>query len=362
MGARVVVVIALAGCGRLDFTDRATSDTGVEMSCATDADCAPCNACGANNRCAPSPIDDLFVGHRTTCFLSSGSRWCVGQGNGLGASPAWPSRIAGEDGWSTLALGWGANYGIRNGELDGFYGPNGIDTLSDPDGAYAELAVEYDTFCTRRATGEIACNGAAYPGAWSMVSAGQDSQCGIQTDGTLWCWGTDASNALGLGVEPDGTVHAAPVQVGTFTDWIDVDIGSGVACGLRGDRSLWCWGEADQTGTNNIDTMGTPTQISPDTDWTSLEVESGRGCASKPDGRTTCWGRGDTNDVVPGVGDAMVPTEIGVFEQVRLGGHHVCVKTADVWSCWGWNAQGQLGTGDAVDRQTPGVPVCTAPS
>ena len=56
--------------------------------------------------------------------------------------------------------------------------------------------------------------------------------------------------------------------------------------------------------------------------------------------------------MIPGLTTVYVPTEIGPFEDFEMGGHHYCATPigGGPWSCWGWNAAGQLGNGDAVSR------------
>ncbi len=84
---------------------------------------------------------------------------------------------------------------------------------------------------------------------WSSVSAGESHTCAIQrNDGSLWCWGTNARGALGIGSR---TPVDGPVQVGT-AKWRAVSAGADYTCGIQTvDESLWCWGVSDwgQLGT-----------------------------------------------------------------------------------------------------------------
>lgn len=82
---------------------------------------------------------------------------------------------------------------------------------------------------------------------WRSVHAGGASTCGIQTDGTLWCWGVIARF-----LQPSSLPSKRPIQVGTATDWQTVSTSSHHACGMR-SGSLWCFGasSAGQLGDNN---------------------------------------------------------------------------------------------------------------
>jgi alpha-tubulin suppressor-like RCC1 family protein len=45
--------------------------------------------------------------------------------------------------------------------------------------------------------------------------------CGVQTKGTLWCWGDNQYGQLGQGTT-DASTHSSPVQVGSATNWTSV--------------------------------------------------------------------------------------------------------------------------------------------
>ena len=89
------------------------------------------------------------------------------------------------------------------------------------------------------------------------------------------------------------------------------------------------------------------------------------GCAGKPDGRVFCWGT-DTYglEVLPGMATVLTPSELAGFrfDQFVMGGHHYCAvqQAQRGWYCWGWNAAGQLGTGDTITRDHPTTPLCGA--
>jgi alpha-tubulin suppressor-like RCC1 family protein len=59
------------------------------------------------------------------------------------------------------------------------------------------------------------------------VSAGDSHTCGVKTDGTIACWG---SNSYGKATPPPGT----------FTV---VSAGYNHTCAVRTDGSVTCWGD-----------------------------------------------------------------------------------------------------------------------
>jgi alpha-tubulin suppressor-like RCC1 family protein len=69
-----------------------------------------------------------------------------------------------------------------------------------------------------------------------LASAGGTHTLSIHPDGTLWAWGNNASGQLG---DNTTTQRAAPVQVGTATNWASVSGGSSYSLGVRTDGTLW---------------------------------------------------------------------------------------------------------------------------
>ena len=130
------------------------------------------------------------------------------------------------------------------------------------------------------------------PGTWAtgrqQICGAEKSSAGIKADGTLWTWGMNQEGQLGQNT-PVNTYQSSPVQVGTDTDWLKVDIGgygpSGQATlALKTDGTLWAW------GTNAVDTNGivgqlgqnvpnqanqhrsSPVQIGTQTNWTKIHA------------------------------------------------------------------------------------------
>lgn len=96
---------------------------------------------------------------------------------------------------------------------------------------------------------------------WEDVSVGGMHSCAIRRDGTLWCWGTSSSGALGVGDESDPAL--TPVQVGSGTSWIQVSAGFDFTCAIREDGTLWCWGRNTfgQLGLGDHEDRATPALV-----------------------------------------------------------------------------------------------------
>jgi alpha-tubulin suppressor-like RCC1 family protein len=121
--------------------------------------------------------------------------------------------------------------------------------------------------CALRASGRIACWGSNQLGTLGdgtrddhiapveVRGLGRVSQfdlfgvnaCAVTNEGAVWCWGSRQAGLLGDGVRvADETsadfVRATPVRVEAWTDVTEVAVGTFLACALRRDQSVWCWG------------------------------------------------------------------------------------------------------------------------
>ena len=200
---------------------------------------------------------------------------------------------------------------------------------------------------------------ASTPDNWAQISSGRYNTCGIKTDGTLWCWGSNGSGQLGQG---DASDRSTATQVGVATNWANVSTGGAHVCATKTDGTLWCWGANTngQVGVGDNTNRTTPTQVGTDTTWTQVSGAnaSSHSCGIKSNGTLWCWGLNTYGRL--GVGDTTdrnAPVQVGAatnWSSVRLGAGHSCAtKTDNTMWCWGLNISGQLGVGDTTDRYTP---------
>ena len=197
---------------------------------------------------------------------------------------------------------------------------------------FSSVDAGYNYTCGMRTDRSVLCWGSdgygrATPasGTFTQVSAGSSHACGVKTDGSLACWGSDSS---GQSTPPSGTF--TQVSAGYH------------ACGVKTDGSLACWG-SDSSG-QSTHPSGTFTQVSASVNHT---------CGVKTDGSVACWGYDSS-------GQSTHPS--GTFTQVSAGGSYTCgVKTDGSLACWGYNANGQAtppsGTFTQVSAST-GVHTC----
>ncbi len=161
---------------------------------------------------------------------------------------------------------------------------------------------------------------------WSKVSL-STHVLAIKTDGSLWSWGRGTSGQLG---HNDNAHTESPVQVGTDTDWADINTVNSVSFAIKTDGSLWSWGESaggllgQGIGGLNND-VSSPTQVGNLTDWAKLDRHGSvthTVFAIKTDGSLWAWGYNDY-DVI-GVGnnnEISSPVQVGSDTNWALATH-----------------------------------------
>jgi alpha-tubulin suppressor-like RCC1 family protein len=218
----------------------------------------------------------------------------------------------------------------------------------------------------------------------TSVFAGMKSVCAQASDGTVKCWGENASGSLGIGdiaARGDGAG-----EMGANLPILDLGMGKTVqklsfsgytACAILNDNTVKCWGD-NATGTlgsgdtiNRGDDAGEMGDNLPTVNLgtgktaTAISVGSGAACAILNDGNVKCWGGGDfgqtgygdtmargddageMGDDLPNVdlGTGKTATAISTFDNTTCA-----VLNDGSVKCWGKNTNGQLGLGDTVTR------------
>ena len=126
---------------------------------------------------------------------------------------------------------------------------------------------------------------------WVQVEAGSVTSYALKRDGTLWAWGLNNFCQLGTGSWTDS---AQPVQVGTATNWLKIRAGGVSAGAIRLDGSLWIWGGSPKFGNTTPQSpqnLLVPTRVTSDTNWVDLSVAFNIWLAIKSDGTLWAWGR-----------------------------------------------------------------------
>jgi alpha-tubulin suppressor-like RCC1 family protein len=189
------------------------------------------------------------------------------------------------------------------------------------------------------------------------VSASDLFTCARKTDGTVWCWGNNASGQLGDGTTDDNLIPEQVVALGANV--AQISTGDLFACARKTDGTVWCWGSGGFLG-DGVDSSLVPVQVA-SLGNTVVEISCGDGtsCARKADGTLFCWG----SNAFGAVGDGTTidrPTPVQVtalannVAEVSVGDVFACAREVDnsLW-CWGTGGRGELGDHGTTDHFVP---------
>jgi hypothetical protein len=195
---------------------------------------------------------------------------------------------------------------------------------------------------------------------WVSISVSGDVLCGIKTDDSAWCWGSNRHGVLGGG---SGTFQPEPVRVYGNHRWMSLDTSDAASavCGITQDRRGYCWGwgfgNGLGNGTNDEHDAPTPEPLAGTGRWVELTVDLGVGCGLQVDGSAWCWGQVALGQGAR-TGEYSEPTRAAGsrrWSQLSLGGlgndeifgySVICgIDTSGVTRCWGDNYAGMLGDG-----------------
>jgi alpha-tubulin suppressor-like RCC1 family protein len=203
------------------------------------------------------------------------------------------------------------------------------------------------------------------PGPWYQVSAGRDHTCAIKTDGTAWCWGTDANGELGNAGTTGDQVSPSPVTNADNVPWTQISAGIYSTCGIKVDGSLWCWGgdSAGQLGNGAGGSSTQPSAVTSSLPWTMVSMGYGTACGIKSDNTLWCWGDASYGRLGNGTTSPALqsPAQVGSdkWSYIRTSAATVCgIKTDGSLWCWGNDGVGILGNGATLTAdQTRPYPV-----
>lgn len=137
------------------------------------------------------------------------------------------------------------------------------------------------------------------------------------------------------------------------------------SCAVSTTDVVYCWGTPQQDPAVSVTRpVPVPAPVSLDT----VAVGDEHRCALTPAGAAWCWGNGLVGQLGNGsTSGGFNPTPVAVsgglaFTQIAAGYRHTCGLTAaGAAYCWGYNNNGQLGTGSAVTCGPSNLPCAAIP-
>jgi alpha-tubulin suppressor-like RCC1 family protein len=202
---------------------------------------------------------------------------------------------------------------------------------------------------------------------WKYAVAGTYVSIALKTDGTIWTCGFNHEGKMGINSQ--GERISSPTQVGTNTDWKQVNAGRQVIGGIKTDGTLWMWGggSALMWLTNTYSQRSSPVQM-PGTTWKQFAAGQYSAGGIKTDGTLWMWGDNGQgtlglNKAAPSADGASSPIQVGTdttWDNLHLnwGGDNrrtMATKTDGTLWIWGSASNGQLGLnqGGTVRKSSP---------
>ena len=316
----------------------------------------------------------VSAGYEYTCGVrDDGSVECWGDDHDGQATPAGGT-------FASVSAGYEHACGVRDDGAVECWGSNEsrygffAGQATPPGGTFLSVSAGYDHTCGVRDDGMVECWGddrfgktrtpdqptptpettrsGESLGPFASVSAGTIHSCGVRTNGSAICWGSnedgygsfigqatppggpfvsiDSGYYHTCGVRDDGSVEcwggnwqgqATPLGF----SFNSVSAGYDHTCGVRDDGSVECWG-SNEDGRGSFTGQATPPE------GTFLSVSAGHEytCGVRDDGRIKCWGSNE--------GNYKATSPEGTFLSVSAGQYHTCgVRDDGTVECWGSN-------------------------
>ncbi|MDF2692678.1 MAG: repeat domain protein [Labilithrix sp.] len=186
--------------------------------------------------------------------------------------------------------------------------------------------------------------------ALARIDLGLASACGVTSAGTVQCWGDNSKGQLTL---PDFGGIAGPTTPAAFAGLQVARTAASRVTGyaLLDDGRLVTWGTvAARPSSFDVDPM--PAPVPAPSDVNDLAVGPQHACATS-NGEVFCWGAQNA-PTCTGLPDAvLVPRRAPLFgevhaQQISVSNNNTCVRLTNASvQCCGSDAFGQLGDGDA---------------
>jgi alpha-tubulin suppressor-like RCC1 family protein len=311
----------------------------------------------------PEPMGEgIAAGSGFTCSVRDGALTCWGEGgcgqlgDGAAVSEA-PVQVADDRTWESVATGEAHACAIDSDRGlwcwgDGISGQVGDGQVLDD----FPVSLHCRTEPMPIAEGQT----------WARISAGARHTCGVQTDGTLWCWGSNDHGQIGDGAVGGQYQRLVPTEVGGDF-WLDVFAGQSHTCGLRSDHVVACWGSGEQLGVEGMSFSSTPIALELSAPIRALAGggAANHSCAIDVDDRLWCWGGNQFGQLGEGEPTVPTPTLVAGVDAVAEAATYrntTCVRRSDgAVICFGLGSSGQLGDGMTGQLHASATPIEVAP-
>jgi len=204
------------------------------------------------------------------------------------------------------------------------------------------------------------------------INAGGNHTCAVADNGQAYCWGYNGYGQLGNGTTTSSTVPVAVATWGVLSGQTATDISAGdnQTCAIASGQA-YCWGNNFNgqlgNGASGIFASST-TPVAVSTSGvlgghlvTNISTATYHSCAVA-DSQAYCWGYNGNGQLGNGTTtSSTVPVAVstsGVLGGhtvtfISTGGEYTCAVADSQAYCWGYNGNGQLGTGTTTNSTVP---------
>lgn len=187
----------------------------------------------------------------------------------------------------------------------------------------------------------------------TAVAGGGVTGYALRGDGTVWSWGTGAFGQRGTG-SGGAIVSPVPLRIPGLTDVTSIASGYGTGYALRGDHTVWSWGDGQSgaLGDGDDESYSTvPVLVAglEHLNVTAIAAGFATGYALTSDGFVWAWGAGEVGQLGnKGTANSLAVrvSNLSNVTAIAAGGStaYAVVGNNSVWA-WGDGSWGQLGDG-----------------
>ena len=203
-----------------------------------------------------------------------------------------PIQVQGIDGVTAIALGSDHSVALRSDGTVWAWGSNGAGQLGygpiiteNPrrEGHYLEERVDWHYTPVQ------------VQGLYNVtaIAAGGAQTFAVKDDGTVWAWGANREGQLGCAEIPREHFNYEPTRVQGLYDIVDIVTVGRHTIALRGDGTVWAWGQNQQAQLGDGTTMKryTPVQVPELDNIVAIATGNANSMALRGDGTVWTWGQ-----------------------------------------------------------------------
>jgi alpha-tubulin suppressor-like RCC1 family protein len=192
------------------------------------------------------------------------------------------------------------------------------------------------------------------------IAAGSLHSLALKADGTLLSWGSDTFGQLGN--DPSLQLRRVPVSVLGASNIVAIAAGGTHSLALKVDGTLLSWGNdnSGQLGDNDLlSKQSTFVPVSNAKDIISIAAGLANSLALQADGTVLSWGSDNAGQLGNNdeLSDSPIPMPVAdatnIVTLAAGGSHSLALKADGTMLSWGFNLDGQLGAGLALNTKKP---------